>query len=126
MSNNPIDPAMDRMSVAPDPRAAEPGTPADRKASGQQADAGADQSIEERLARNPESKEARLDRGLDESMDASDPPASVQPIHNNSIPDSSGYDADAERAREEERPSRDNQSKDKGLIDKALSKLGLD
>lgn len=44
-------------------------------------DAGTDESIAERLKRNPESKEARLDRALDESMDASDPPSSTQPVH---------------------------------------------
>ncbi|MFZ5747921.1 MAG: hypothetical protein ACOY45_09735 [Pseudomonadota bacterium] len=47
------------------------------------ADAGTDTSIEERLKRNPESREARLDRALDESMDASDPPSSTQPVHAN-------------------------------------------
>lgn len=61
------------------------------------ADAGTDTSIEERLERNPGSKDARLDRALDESMDASDPPASTQPVHSNEPPASSGYDADAER-----------------------------
>lgn len=62
------------MSVAPgDPETGE------RK----KGDAGDDEAIAERLEKNPESKEARLDRGLDESMDASDPPASVQPVHRN-------------------------------------------
>lgn len=60
-------------------------------------DAGQDKSIERRLEKHPESKEARLDRGLDESMDASDPPASVQPVHSHEPPASSGYDEDAER-----------------------------
>lgn len=60
-------------------------------------DAGQDKSIEKRLEKHPESKEARLDRGLDESMDASDPPASTQPVHSHEPPASSGYDADAER-----------------------------
>lgn len=64
-----------------------------------QKDAGHDESIAERLEKNPESKEARLDRALDESMDASDPPASTQPIHNHQPAPSSGYDADAEKAR---------------------------
>ena len=59
-------------------------------------DAGQDKSIAERLERDPESKEARLDAGLDESMDASDPPASTQPVHNNEAPESSGFDKDAE------------------------------
>jgi hypothetical protein len=114
MTTNPIDPAMDRMSVAPDPRA-------DDEAKGpvHSADAGTDVSIEERLARDPASKEARLDRALDESMDASDPPASTQPVHNNQIPESSGYDAQAEAERTEGKEH-------KGIIDKALTKLGLD
>lgn len=79
------------MTVAPD----EP----DR---GQQKDAGHDESIAERLERNPESKEARLDRALDESMDASDPPASTQPIHNHGPAPSSGYDEEAEKARQQD------------------------
>lgn len=66
-----------------------------------QADAGTDESIAERLKRNPASKEARLDRALDESMDASDPPASTQPVHAHSKepPASSGYDPEAEAKR---------------------------
>ena len=67
-----------------------------------QGDAGQDKSIEKRLERNPESKEARLDRALDESMDASDPPASTQPVHNQEPPASSGYDEEAEKARQED------------------------
>ena len=67
---------------------------------GQQKDAGHDESIAERLERNPESKEARLDRALDESMDASDPPASTQPVHNHGPAPSSGYDEEAEKARQ--------------------------
>jgi hypothetical protein len=61
------------------------------------ADAGTDESIAERLERNPDSKQARLDRALDESMDASDPPATTQPVHNHGPAPSSGYDEDAER-----------------------------
>ncbi len=119
MTNNPLDPAMDRMSVAPDPQADD-----EAKGAVHSADAGTDASIEERLARDPASKDARLDRALDESMDASDPPASTQPIHNNQIPESSGYDAKAEADRAE---SKDGAPKeDRGLIDKALHKLGLD
>lgn len=114
MTNNPLDHAMNRMSVAPDPRADDAA-----KGAAHSADAGTDLSIEERLARDPVSRDARLDRALDESMDASDPPASTQPIHNNQIPESSGYDRTAEAERAEEKI-------DKGLIDKALHKLGLD
>jgi len=66
-------------------------------------DAGTDSSIEERLERNPESKQARLDRALDESMDASDPPATTQPIHSHEAPESSGYDAEKEKELAHER-----------------------
>jgi hypothetical protein len=76
------DQPLERMSVAPEvPKG----------------DAGQDRSIEKRLEKHPESKEARLDRGLDESMDASDPPASTQPVHQHHPPASSGYDEEAER-----------------------------
>jgi hypothetical protein len=64
-------------------------------------DAGRDSSIARRLAKNPESKEARLDNALDESMDASDPPASTQPVHSHAPPASSGYDPEAEKKRAE-------------------------
>lgn len=119
MTTNPLDPAMDRMSVAPDPRADD-----DAKGACHSADAGTDYTIEERLARDPASKEARLDRALDESMDASDPPASTQPVHNNQIPESSGYDPKAEADRADGKDAAPKE--DRGVIDKALHKLGLD
>ncbi|MCW3848556.1 hypothetical protein OF829_15075 [Sphingomonas sp. LB-2] len=86
-------------------------------------DAGTDESIAKRLYANPESKEARLDRGLDESMDASDPPASVQPVHSHggSAHDpapSSGYDEKAERKLAKR--------KEPGLFNRIAAKLGLD
>lgn len=59
-------------------------------------DAGTDESIAERLEKNPESKQARLDRALDELMDASDPPSGTQPVHSHQAPASTGYDADKE------------------------------
>ncbi|MES2754260.1 MAG: hypothetical protein V4659_06310 [Pseudomonadota bacterium] len=90
------DAALDRMSVAPDPAA-------EREAHDPRQEAGQDKSIERRLEKHPESKEARLDRGLDESMDASDPPASTQPVHAHEPPASSGFDADAERKLQDER-----------------------
>ncbi|MDH7971883.1 hypothetical protein QH494_06770 [Sphingomonas sp. AR_OL41] len=62
-------------------------------------DAGQDESIAARLEKNPESAEARLDNALDESMDASDPPAATQPVHPQLPPASSGYDAEAEARR---------------------------
>lgn len=61
-----------------------------------QDDAGQDKSIARRLEKNPESKDARLDNALDESMDASDPPASTQPAGQEPAA-SSGYDEEAER-----------------------------
>lgn len=113
MDANPIDPALDAMAVAPGPESDE------TKPSSAPKDAGADKSILERLERNPESKEARLDRALDESMDASDPPASTQPVHNHEPPESSGYDAKAE-----ERLAA-GATGTKGILDKILSKIGL-
>ncbi len=79
------------MSVAP-------GESSDTDAKSARADAGNDESIAERLERDPSSKDARLDRALDESMDASDPPSSTQPVHNLGPAPSSGFDEDAERA----------------------------
>ena len=115
---DPNDAPMDGLSVAP-------GGPTDesKPAPSHSADAGTDESIAKRLERNPESKEARLDRGLDESMDASDPPASTQPVHSHAhadLPESSGYDPhkEARLARGQQQP--------KGLIGRVLAKLGLD
>lgn len=60
--------------------------------------AGQDESITKRLERDPTSPEAALDNALDESMDASDPPAATKPGDNVRPPKSSGYDQDAEAA----------------------------
>ncbi len=87
------------------------------------ADAGTDESIADRLQRNPESKEARLDRALDESMDASDPPASTQPIHSHSAPASSGYNPQEEAKLA---AAKAGQNEESGLIGKIARKLGLD
>jgi hypothetical protein len=62
-------------------------------------DAGRDESIAERLDKDPKNKDAQLDAGLDESMDASDPPSSTQP-GNGDPAKSSGYDEEAERQRD--------------------------
>jgi hypothetical protein len=83
--------ALDSLSVAPPSPDDEKGHIVDPRQ-----DAGQDKSIAARLERDPENSDARLDAGLDESMDASDPPASTQPVHNNAPPESSGFDADAE------------------------------
>ena len=89
-TKTPVDEkAMDRMAVTPPPP----------EAKRRDQDAGQDESINRRLERNPESKDARLDTALDESMDASDPPASTQPVHNHDPAPSSGFDAEAERKR---------------------------
>lgn len=62
-------------------------------------DAGQDRAIRERLKRDPENPDAKLDEGLDESMDASDPPAVTNPSASKEPAPSSGYDEEAERAR---------------------------
>ena len=88
---NPIDQsALDGLSVAPN---------AGNQERDPRQDAGQDRSIAKRLQRDPENVDAKLDNGLDESMDASDPPASTQPTDNSEPPASSGYDAEAERLR---------------------------
>jgi hypothetical protein len=62
-------------------------------------DAGQDASIQRRLERDPANPQAQLDNALDESMDASDPPATTQPGSGEPAP-SSGFDEQAERARQ--------------------------
>lgn len=94
-ADSPIDPAaIDSLSVAPD-------APVDDKlaADGRQ-QAGQDASIAERLQKNPENQDARLDNALDESMDASDPPAQTRPGGDGEPAASSGYDEEAERQRD--------------------------
>lgn len=90
-ARKPIDDnTLDTLSVAP-------GDPEENQAIHHpRQEAGQDQSIARRLEKNPESKEARLDAALDESMDASDPPSSTQPVHKQEPPKSSGYDVEAE------------------------------
>lgn len=58
--------------------------------------AGQDKDIARRLKEDPEDSEARLDAGLDQSMDASDPPSSTQPVHSTEAAPSSGFDPEAE------------------------------
>lgn len=60
--------------------------------------AGQDESIVERLARDPASPQAKLDRALDESMDASDPPSHTAPGGGSEPAPSSGFDPEAEKA----------------------------
>ncbi len=85
------DKALSSLSVAPNGRESD--------ASDHQGDAGSDADITGELANDPDDTEARLDRGLDESMDASDPPASTQPGRGDGPAPSSGYDPDAEAER---------------------------
>jgi hypothetical protein len=85
--------ALDSMSVAPD------GEDAGVSRTERQ-DAGQDESIAKRLERNPNNQDAALDEGLDESMDASDPISTTQPGRGGDLPESSGYDAEAEAKRQ--------------------------
>jgi hypothetical protein len=59
--------------------------------------------------RDPADVDAQLDRGLDESMDASDPPAAVTPGDSGEPLPSSGYDAAAEEAQQHSRQFRKRQ-----------------
>ena len=82
---------LDTLSVAPD------APTASNQERDPRQDAGQDESIQRRLKRDPENPDARLDNALDESMDASDPPSSTQPVHNTGPAPSSGYDEEAEK-----------------------------
>ena len=85
--------ALDSLSVAP-------GSPEENaQIHHPRQNAGQDETIAKRLERDPKNPDAALDNALDESMDASDPPATTQPGDSGSAPKSSGYDADAEAAR---------------------------
>lgn len=55
-----------------------------------------DEDIVQRLEDNPEDPDAQLDAGLDQSMDGSDPVATVQPGDTGEPLPSSGYDEEAE------------------------------
>ncbi|UZK70875.1 hypothetical protein OKW76_07595 [Sphingomonas sp. S1-29] len=83
------DAAIDSLSVAP-------GDPANEEQPAGSADAGSDAAIAERLEDDPDDCEAKLDRGLDESMDASDVPALTQPGVGDEPAPSSGFDEAAE------------------------------
>ena len=86
------DTALDGLSVAP-------GSPEENEQIHHpRQNAGQDESIARRLERDPENPDAALDNALDESMDASDPPATTQPGDSGDAPKSSGYDPDAEAA----------------------------
>ena len=84
--------ALDSLSIAP-------GSPEENEQIHHpRQNAGQDESIAKRLERDPTSPDAVLDSALDESMDASDPPATTKPGDNGQPPNSSGYDQDAEAA----------------------------
>ena len=57
---------------------------------------GPEPELEEKLRKNPEDSDAKVDVGSDESMDASDPPAAVQPDAREPVP-SSGFETDEDR-----------------------------
>ena len=92
MSTTIPDEALDHASVAP-------ASPDDKPATDPRQDAGQDSDIAQRLENDPADSEAQLDRGLDESMDASDPPSITQPGQTDEAPASSGYNAEEERLR---------------------------
>ncbi|MEH3038441.1 MAG: hypothetical protein PGN21_00015 [Sphingomonas paucimobilis] len=83
-TNGIDDKALDSLSVAPDGNESEANTPA-------RGDAG---DVNGEL----DDADARLDRGLDESMDASDPISATVPGSDGPAP-SSGYDEDEEAKR---------------------------
>ncbi len=51
--------------------------------------------LEEKLREHPHDRDAKVDVGSDESMDASDPPSVVRPEDNGPVP-SSGFDDEDE------------------------------
>jgi hypothetical protein len=50
-----------------------------------------EKELEDKLRRNPEDADAKIDVGSDESMDASDPPAASQPGERDEPVPSSGF-----------------------------------
>lgn len=62
-------------------------------------DAGRDRDIAERMDKDSKDEDAKLDHALDESMDASDPPAMTGPGEATAPAPSSGYDAEQEHKR---------------------------
>ena len=80
------DRALDSLSVAPD------APDAGNQGRDPRQDAGQDKSITKRLQKNPDSVDARLDNGLDETMDGSDPVAISEPGSRGDFVPSSGYD----------------------------------
>jgi hypothetical protein len=92
-----LDKALDSISVAP-PEPEEDGEPPKVRDAHDAAD-------HQALADDPADEEGKLDVGLDESFPSSDPPSAAQPGHADPAP-SSGYDEEAEKARQEADPKR--------------------
>jgi len=90
--NSIDDRALDSLSVAPEEQDA-------GSSRTERQDAGQDKSITKRLQKNPDSADARLDNGLDETMDASDPVSISEPGDSGEPAPSSGYDEDANKGR---------------------------
>jgi hypothetical protein len=90
--NSIDDRALDSLSVAPEEQDA-------GSSRTERQDAGQDKSIAKRLQKNPDSADARLDNGLDETMDASDPVSISEPGDSGEPAPSSGYDEDTDKVR---------------------------
>ena len=56
-----------------------------------------DEETEQRLERDPDDTNAKVDLGSDESMDASDPPAAAQPGSGRDPAPSSGFKGEKQR-----------------------------
>lgn len=56
-----------------------------------------ERDLEHKLRLNPDDADAKADVGSDESMDASDPPASTQPGHSDDPAPSSGFPEKSDR-----------------------------
>ena len=56
-----------------------------------------DRSIELKVKKHPEDKDAKVDLGSDESMDASDPSSAAQPGTSNEPAPSSGFPENGEK-----------------------------
>jgi len=50
-----------------------------------------EKELEQRVRKNPDDLDAKVDLGSDESMDASDPPSAAQPGQNDDPVPSSGF-----------------------------------
>lgn len=79
---------MESVSIVPDERSTEGDS--QHPAQHPEQRAGQDESLRTRLKQDPSDQDAQLDVALDETMDASDPPATTQPGHDQPVP-SSGF-----------------------------------